>query len=42
MSALDWFVNGWSQFLDVTDTQDARAQGFMAKFQSHLTTLSAA
>jgi hypothetical protein len=42
MSALDWFVNGWAQFLDVTDTQDARAQGFMAKFQSHLTTLSAA
>jgi hypothetical protein len=42
MSTLDWFVNGWSQFLDVTDTQDARAQGFMAKFQSHLTTLSAA
>jgi hypothetical protein len=42
VSALDWFINGWSQFLDVTDTQDARAQGFMAKFQSHLTTLSAA
>jgi hypothetical protein len=42
MATLDWFVNGWAQFLDVTDTQDARAQGFMAKFQSHLTTLSAA
>lgn len=42
MSALDWFVNGWSQFLDVTDTQDARAQAFVVKFQSHLTTLSAA
>ena len=42
VSSLDWFINGWSQFLDVTDTQDARAQGFMAKFQSHLTTLSAA
>jgi hypothetical protein len=42
MSSLDWFINGWSQFLDVTDTQDARAQGFMAKFQSHLTTLTAA
>ena len=41
-SALDWFINGWTQFLDVTDTQDARAQGFMAKFQAHLTTLSAA
>ena len=42
VSTLDWFINGWSQFLDVTDTQDARAQGFIAKFQSHLTTLSAA
>jgi hypothetical protein len=42
VSALDWFVNGWSQFLDVTDTQDQRAQGFIAKFQAHLTTLSAA
>jgi hypothetical protein len=41
-SAVDWFVNGWVQFTDVTDTQDARAQGFMAKFQTHLTTLSAA
>jgi hypothetical protein len=41
-SALDWFINGWAQFLDVTDTQDARAQAFIAKFQSHLTTLSAA
>jgi hypothetical protein len=41
-STLDWFINGWSQFLDVADTQDARAQGFIAKFQSHLTTLSAA
>ena len=42
VSTIDWFINGWVQFLDVTDTQDARAQGFMAKFQSHLTTLSAA
>jgi hypothetical protein len=41
-SAIDWFMNGWIQFTDVTDTQDARAQGFMAKFQAHLTTLSAA
>lgn len=41
-SALDWFMAGSAQFLDVTDTQDARAQGFLAKFQSHLTTLSAA
>lgn len=41
-AVLDWFVGGWCQFLDVTDTQDARAQGFMAKFQAHLTTLNAA
>jgi hypothetical protein len=41
-SALDWFINGWAQFLDVTDTQDARAQGFLQKFQTHLTTLTAA
>ena len=36
VSTLDWFINGWSQFLDVTDTQDARAQGFIAKFQSRI------
>ncbi len=42
VSVLDWFINGWTQFLDVTDTQDTRAQGFMAKFQAHLSTLSAA
>ena len=42
MSALDWFITGWSQFLDVTDAQDQRAQGFMQKFQTHLTTLTAA
>lgn len=40
-STLDWFMNGWVQFIDVTDTQDQRAQGFLAKFQSHLTTLTA-
>lgn len=42
MSSLDWFINGWAQFLDVTDTQDQRAQGFLQKFQTHLTTLTAA
>jgi hypothetical protein len=42
VSSLDWFIGGWSQFLDVTDTQDARAQGFIQKFQTHLTTLTAA
>lgn len=40
--ALDWFMAGAAQFYDVTDTQDARAQGFLQKFQTHLTTLSAA
>lgn len=39
---LDWFIAGAAQFYDVTDTQDQRAQGFMQKFQTHLTTLSAA
>jgi hypothetical protein len=42
VASIDWFINGWCQFLDVADTQDQRAQGFLAKFQSHLTTLSAA
>lgn len=40
--ALDWFMAGSAQFFDVTDTQDQRAQGFLQKFQTHLTTLSAA
>lgn len=40
--ALDWFIAGAAQFYDVTDSQDQRAQGFMQKFQTHLTTLSAA
>jgi hypothetical protein len=39
--AIDWFIAGWVQFLDVTDTQDQRAQGFLQKFQTHLTTLTA-
>lgn len=41
-SAVDWFVTGWTQFLDVTDTQDQRAQAFITKFQSHLIALNAA
>jgi hypothetical protein len=41
-SALDWYMAGAAQFFDVTDTQDARAQGFLQKFQTHLTSLSAA
>lgn len=42
VSALEWFIPGWLQFFDVTDTQDQRAQGFLAKFNSHLITLSGA
>ena len=42
ISALEWFMSGWIQFFDVTDTQDQRAQGFLAKFQSHVITLNAA
>lgn len=42
ISALEWFMPGWLQFFDVTDTQDQRAQGFLAKFQQHLITLNAA
>jgi hypothetical protein len=40
--AVNWFIAGWLQMYDVTDTQDQRAQGFMAKFQQHLLTLNAA
>jgi hypothetical protein len=39
---VNWFVTGWLQMYDVADTQDARAQGFMAKFQQHLLMLNAA
>ena len=41
-ATLDWFINGWAQFLDVTATQDQRSQVFIMKFRIHLTTLSAA
>lgn len=41
-SAVDWFVSGWLQMLDVADMQDQRAQAFMMKFQQHLITLNAA
>lgn len=40
--ALDWFMAGAAQFFDVTDTQDQRANAFLQKFQTHLTTLTAA
>jgi hypothetical protein len=39
---VQWFINGWLQFMDVADTQDQRAQGFILKFQSHLMTTAAA
>jgi hypothetical protein len=39
---MNWFVTGWLQMYDVADTQDQRAQGFMAKFQQHLLMLNAA
>jgi hypothetical protein len=39
---LNWWMAGWPQFFDVTDSQDQRAQGFVAKFQSHLTTITVA
>lgn len=42
VSTIEWFMPGWLQFLDVTDTQDQRAQGFLAKFHSHLISLNAA
>ena len=40
--AFAWYMTGWVQFTDVSDTTDARAQAFMSKFQSQLLTLSAA
>jgi hypothetical protein len=40
--ALEWFMPGWLQLFDVTDTQDQRAQAFLTKFQGHLLQLGAA
>jgi hypothetical protein len=37
-----WYMNGYMQLFDVTDTQDQRAQAFLTKFHAHLMTLSAA
>lgn len=37
-----WFIAGWLQLFDVTDTQDQRGQAFMQKFQTQLATLSVA
>jgi hypothetical protein len=40
--AVIWCAAGMAQFLDVTDTQDQRASGFLQKFSAHLLTLTAA
>jgi hypothetical protein len=37
-----WYITGWLQFFDMADTQDQRAQAFMAKFQGQLMTTTAA
>lgn len=42
VTAIYWFITGWLQMYDVADTQDQRAQGFMAKFQQHILMLNAA
>ncbi len=42
VTPVNWFVAGWLQFYDVTDTQDQRAQAFLQKFQVQLMNLSAA
>ena len=42
ISPVLWFMSGYLQVYDVTDTQDQRAQAFMQKFQQHLMTVSAA
>jgi hypothetical protein len=42
VTPVEWFINGWVQFLDVTDTQDQRAQAFVSKFQQQVLTTNAA
>jgi hypothetical protein len=39
---IQWYMEGVLQLTDVTDTQDQRAQAFIAKFQTQLMSLSAA
>ena len=39
---VQWYMEGLLQLLDVTDTQDQRAQAFLAKFQQQLLSVSAA
>lgn len=38
--AILWGATAVAQFMDVTDTQDQRAQAFLSKFGTHLMTLS--
>ena len=42
ISPVQWFVSGYLQLYDVADTQDARGQAFITKFQTQLLTLTAA
>jgi hypothetical protein len=42
ITPVEWFISGWTQFLDVTDTQDQRAQAFVSKFQAQVLTTNAA
>jgi hypothetical protein len=37
-----WYVAGFLQLYDVTDTQDQRAQAFLQKFNTQMLTLTAA
>jgi hypothetical protein len=37
-----WYMDGFLQFFDMADTQDQRAQAFLAKFQGQLMTTSVA
>lgn len=39
---VQWYMEGLLQLTDVTDTQDQRAQAFLAKFQQQMMSLSAA
>ena len=38
---IQWYMEGILQFLDMADTQDGRAQAFVQKFQTQLTSLTA-
>ena len=38
---VQWYMEGWLQFADVTDTTDQRAQAFLQKFQMQLMQVTA-